>query len=254
MIKKVRSNFVAATGWIIRWVVLIVILSAAFFGVLVWRARPAAAAICPQCFGFKSSGKQVYVQRSMPTLESVKLQRALSLAEERIRDFYGDNGVHPRTLVCATQKCIRRIGGGDASSGSVGSFVMILGPQADSATEIARELSLIEVSKRIGLFHTMMASVPAWFDEGVAALAANDPAYIGPANAKHSRCLTSPEDDLPVDMQSWVNESNQYPFINAQAACRVYEWMRARGGRDAIVRLLSQIAHGQTFASAYGGH
>lgn len=248
-----RSKFLAATGWIVRWAVLIVILSAAFFGVLVWRARPVAAAICPQCFGFESGGQQVYVQRSMPAAQSLKMERALSLAEDRIRDFYADDGVFPRTLVCATQKCIRRIGGGDASSGSVGSYVMILGPKGDSVTEIAHELSLIEVSKRIGLFHTMMASVPAWFDEGVAALAANDPAYIGPVNGKHSRCLAKPEDDLPVDMQSWINESDQYPFINAQAACRVYEWMQARGGKGSIARLLSQIAHGQTFASAYRG-
>lgn len=253
MVNTVRSNFVAIAVWSIRLAVLIAVLSAACFGVLVWRAKPVAAAICPQCFGFESSGKQVYVERSMPAGESLKVQRALTLAEERIRGFYGDNGIYPRVLVCATQKCIRRIGGGNASSGSVGSFVMILGPQGASVTEMTHELSLIEVSKRIGVFHTIMESVPAWFDEGVAVLAANDPAYIGPANTKRDRCLARPEEDLPVDMQSWVNESNQYPFINAQAACRVYEWMRARGGSNSIVILLGQIAHGQTFMSAYGG-
>lgn len=213
-----------------------------------------AAAICPQCFGFESNGKQVYVQRSMPAGERLRVRRALAFAEERIRDFYGDTGIYPLILVCATQKCIHSIGGGDSTSGSVGSFVMILGPQGASIIEMTHELSRIEVSKRIGIFHTVMGSVPAWFDEGVAVLVSNDPAYIAPANAEDGRCLARTNRDLPVDMQLWVDESNQDPSINAQAACRVYDWMQTRGGSQAIVGLLTDIAHGETFKSVYGAH
>ena len=240
--------------WIVRLLVLTAVLSIVCFGILVWRVKPLAVAVCPICFGFEKIESGIYVQSGMPVEEQALTKRVLVLAENRIRYFYGDIEYHPRVLICATQKCIGRIGGGDATSGSVGAFVLLLGPKGMNEIDISHELSLIEVSGRIGIYHSIMDTVPAWFDEGVAVVASDAPEFAALAKANQNGCLNTPTDHLPVDKTRWFEEASKYPFIYAQAGCRVAEWMATRGGSHGISRLLARIAKGESFDRAYAEH
>lgn len=241
-------------SWVIRLLVLTAVLCMVCFGILVWRVKPLAVAVCPLCFGFEKIETGIYVQHGMPDDEQVLVTRVLVLAEDRIRDFYGHIESHPRVLICATQECIGRIGGGDAASGSVGAYVLLLGPKGMNEIDISHELSLIEVSGRIGLYRSIMDSVPAWFDEGVAVVASDAPEFAVLARSNLNGCLNRPSDDLPVDTTKWIEEASEYPFIYAQAGCRVAEWMATRGGSPAVSRLLARIATGKTFDRAYAEH
>ncbi|HVA55190.1 MAG TPA: hypothetical protein VNI53_05240 [Gammaproteobacteria bacterium] len=243
-----------ALSWLLRLLVLTAVLSMVCFGILVWRVKPLAVAVCPVCFGFEKIESGIYVEHGMPVEAQVLAKRVLALAEERVRDFYGDIEDHPRVLICANQTCIGRIGGGDAASGAVGAWVLLLGPKGMNEIDIAHELSLIEVSGRIGLYHSLMDTVPAWFDEGVAVVVSDAPEFAALAKANQNGCLNKPTDDLPVDKTKWVEEAGEYPFIYAQAGCRVSDWMATRGGSHAVSRLLARIAQGEAFDKLYAEH
>lgn len=249
-----QATGVRAVWWAVKSVMLILILSILCFGILIWKAKPLAAAVCPRCYGFERIGSGIYVQHGMSIAQQSLAKRMLALADDRILEFYGGIEYHPRVLICATQECIGRLGGGDAASGSIGAFVLLLGPKGINVIEISHELSLIEVSGRIGLYHSIMGTVPAWYEEGVAVLVSDDPEFIAPVRADVDRCLADPAGVLPADMTKWLDEADEYPFIYAQAACRVEQWMLARGGSSAVSRLLARVARGETFESAYGEH
>ncbi|MDE2090832.1 MAG: hypothetical protein KGJ08_02885 [Gammaproteobacteria bacterium] len=241
-------------SWIVRLAVLAAVLSSVCFGILVWKVKPLAVALCPVCFGFEKAGCGVYVQHGMPVEQQTLTMRVLALADDRIRGFYGDIEFHPRVLICTTQDCIVGIGGGDAATGSVGALVLLLGPKGMNEIDITHELSLIEVAGRVGLFHSIMDTVPAWFDEGVAVVASDAPEFTALASANQNGCLTKPTDDMPADRTQWTEEASQYPFIYAQAGCRVAEWMATRGGGSAVSRLLARVANGEPFDRAYAEH
>lgn len=251
---KAHITLAAAVAWVVRSAVLIAVLSAVCFSVLVWRAKPVAAAVCPQCFGFVNSSGRIYVQRGMPVGEQSLAKRTLALADARILEFYGNVEYHPRVLICYTQACIQKIGGGDSASGSVGAFVLLLGPKGIDVIDITHELSLVEVSGRIGMYRSVMGAVPAWFDEGVAVVASDAPEFVAMQGVNQRGCLHASTGDLPADKTKWIEEASEYPFIYAQAGCRVARWMAARGGSHAVIRLLAQVAKGRTFERAYAEH
>lgn len=246
-----NAVLLSAVSWLARLLILAAVLSAVCFAILVWRLKPVAVAVCPSCFGFERIASDTYVQQGMPLEEQTLAKNVLASSENRIREFYGDIERYPRVLICATQECIGRLGGGAAASGSVGAFVLLLGPKGINVIEISHELSLIEVSGRIGLYHSIMDTVPAWYEEGVAVLVSDDPEFIAPVRANVDRCLADPSGILPVDMTKWLDEADEYPFIYAQAACRVDQWMLARGGSSAVSRLLARVARGESFTRAY---
>lgn len=178
----------------------------------------------------------------------------LGAAEHRIKEFYGSARYRPRVLVCATSQCIRRFGGNNGSTGSIGSLVLLLSSQSINIIDISHQLALIELQGRMGMFHMFMGSVPAWFEEGVAVLVSDDPQFIATPPNKRDRCLADPNNDLPVQMSNWRRKADSDPSLYASAACRVDRWMLARGGSMAVVRLLDRIAHGGSFKHAYAEH
>jgi hypothetical protein len=237
--------------WILRLSVFTVVLSSVCFGILVWKVKPLAAVVCPVCFGFEKLESGIYVQNGMTIEAQALTRRMLALSDERIRDFYGDRQSHPSVLICETQNCISRIGGGDAATGSVGALVLLMGPKGMNEIDITHELSRIEVAGRIGVYHSIMDTIPAWFDEGVAVVASDAPEFAALAKANQNGCLDKPIDNLPVDKIKWFEEAGEYPFIYAQAGCRVANWMATRGGSHAVSRLLAQVAKGESFDRAY---
>jgi hypothetical protein len=110
-------------------------------------------------------------------------------------------------------------------------------------------LSHVQIHSRIGLLRTLRGDVPEWFVEGVAVVVSDDPRYLASAKAA-DRCLVEPDGPLPSRLSAWVRKAAREQLF-AKAACKVSRWMRAKGGRQAVVALLDQVADGATFEAAY---
>jgi hypothetical protein len=236
---------------IVKLIILIVILSGLCFGILVWKVKPLAIVVCPMCFGFQKIDSGIYAQKGMPVDTQALTKHTLALSEQRVSEFYGELQSHPSVLICATQDCITRIGGGEAASGSLGSLVLMLGPKGVHEVEISHELSLIEVARRIGMYRSIMDTIPAWYDEGVAEVVSDAPEFAAMQRDGQYGCLHMQMEDLPTNRTRWIEEADEYPFIYAQAGCRVAIWMTKHGGSHAVRRLLARIANGESFNQAY---
>lgn len=246
------SRIAARMTWgLVGVLILVLVLLVLSAGITVWIARPVAAAICPGCFGFEHLQGQIYVQHGMSDKDKSKAIHLLIDAENRIKDFYGSVKYKPRVLVCATARCIRRLGGGGADMGSIGPYVMLLSLQSVNVIDVSRLLALVDIQGRMGVRHVLVGSVPAWFEEGVAVLVSDDPQFIASPRGNRDRCLADPSDQLPVQISDWNSETQEDSSLYASAACRVYHWMLARGGSFAVARLLEEIANGESFNKAY---
>ena len=61
------------------------------------------------------------------------------------------------------------------------------------------------------------------------------------------------DEKLPTGVFEWAREiGNDDPRqLYAKSACRVADWMMARGGPAAVMRLVARVADGVPFAEAY---
>ncbi len=213
-------------------------------------AFPAAAAVaCPQCYGFEELSPGVFLERGASAAERTRVEAALAEARRRVRDFYGDFSAPARLLICESPHCYRRLGGGGSRGRTITDLAVFLSPQGANATIAAHELSHVQIHERIGLIRTLKGDVPEWFVEGVAVLVSDDPRYLAPVGAA-DRCLLKPDGPLPTTLSAWVKSAAREQLY-AKAACAVSRWMAAKGGPNAVVALLDQIAKGGSFDAAY---
>lgn len=232
-------------GWTLFLILLPVVL-------LFFLQRPLAAVLCPGCFGLQPLQPGVYVEAAMPAADRIQFLRSLAAAEAQVLQFYGAEEHVPRVLVCVTPGCYARIGGAGARVGSMGGFALLVGPEGTQQVLMAHELSHVELHGRVGLVKMLIGDIPAWFDEGVAVLASDDPAYLAPANPRYKdRCRASPEGDLPDDPVKWREQLGVDPALYAKAACRVDLWMVAKGGSAAVPALLTKVTDGGDFDAAF---
>lgn len=211
-------------------------------------AYPAAAAVaCPSCYCFKSLDDGLYVDGAMSMAEQAHARKIVAEARGKVSAFYGSLEGRPRILICVTQDCYGRVGGGSRGMAMLDA-ALILAPGGTNPVIAAHELSHIELHRRIGWTKTFEKAIPQWFDEGLAVVVSGDPRYLKPQGAA-DRCMSEPASDLPVTRGDWVahvERDDLYP----KAACWVLRWMQARGGPAGIVRLAEAIGDGADFAEA----
>jgi hypothetical protein len=213
-------------------------------------AFPAAlAAVCPQCFGFKRLDRAVYVQRSMTPEDQANAGDVIKKATERVRAFYGEQRSKATILICATDPCYRRLRGGSSRGMAVYDRVLMLSPQGIAEPIAAHELSHIEFHRRVGAWKIFRDAVPVWFDEGLAVVVSDDPRYLAPRGSA-DRCLVRTQGPLPETLRDWMSDE-QDTQLYAMAACRVHEWLVAKGGPAAAVRLAQRLREGASFDEAY---
>jgi hypothetical protein len=95
----------------------------------------------------------------------------------------------------------------------------------------------------------LLGDVPEWFVEGVAVVVSDDARYLAPENAA-DRCLIAPDGPLPTHLADWIKHAVPEQLY-AKSACEVTRWMASRGGSQAIVKLLRDVAGGVTFDAAW---
>jgi hypothetical protein len=230
------------------WLVSAIAFAIALIVGFVFAFPAALAAVCPQCFGFKRLDRAVYVQRSMTPEDQANAGDVIKKATERVRAFYGEQRSKATILICATDRCYRRLRGGASRGMAVYDRVLMLSPDGVTETIAAHELSHIELHRRIGAWKTFREAIPTWFDEGLAAVVSDDPRYLAP-HGRADRCIARTARALPETLSEWLSGAQDRLYV--LAACRVHEWLAAKGGPDAAVRLAQRIAEGASFDEAY---
>ncbi|HEX4300317.1 MAG TPA: hypothetical protein VH327_05545 [Gammaproteobacteria bacterium] len=231
------------------WLLLLALITA---GILTLMVRPAAAAACPQCFGLVDTGDGIYVQSSMDGTQRTRVRATVTEALTRATVFYGALRHRPRILICADDACYHRLGGVPGTGvGSLGSFSLEVASQGVNPVYIAAGLSRAELQGRVGFWKFNLGAVPMWFDEGVAVVVADDPAYILPPG-HGDRCKAGSFPDMPATPTEWQEELQQEgDMLYAQSACKTVMWMMEHGGPKAVTGLVDKVAQGQDFTQLF---
>jgi hypothetical protein len=218
---------------------------------LIW-AQPALAALaCPPCFGFERLQNSVFVEPSMTHAERTRFAEIVAEGEARATRYLGALRQQPVILACASPECSRRMHDKGARAVSYAQFGLRTAPRSLDAVTVAHELTHIEVHGRLGLVRFLSSALPAWFDEGLAVLASDDPQYLLPKGLG-DRCRAEPSGELSCGMGEWMRRASVEPGLYAKASCRVLRWGDAHGGRDALLALVDRVSAGEHFETAWG--
>lgn len=203
-----------------------------------------AAYACPQCYGLQKAMKGVYVDAAMPAEDRAKLKVTINRAVEQVTTFYGSFDHRPTLLICSTGKCDRRLGGRGAKAVTYGNSFIRVSPGGLNQTILAHEYAHVELHARVGFKRLLEGAIPAWFDEGLAAVISDDPRYLKPGTTSATRCLASAEGALPADVSQWRRLAGKTPGLYAKAACRVMQWMEMHGGKAGLFEAIELVADG----------
>jgi hypothetical protein len=202
-----------------------------------------AATTCPNCYGLERLGAEVYGEPGLSAEQRRQVSSVVEAADRHIRDFYGDRQATPRVLVCLTDACYGRIGGGRERGIAVLNRAVMLSPRGVDPVIATHELSHVEFHHRLG---SGAEEVPQWFDEGLAVVVSDDPRYLAPRPAA-DRCLVDSAESLPVTLAEWLRAASADQQTYAKAACRVSRWLADHGGRDGLLDMTRRIGAGEPF-------
>src|SRR5579863_7732811 len=236
----------------LRATIWIVILGLLMVGMALLLVRPAVAAACPRCFGLSKAADGVYVESAMSPATRAHTAGVMSAAEQSIATFFGEERFKPRTLICSTDGCYHRIGGAPGSgTGTLGSFALVVSPEAVNKVAVTEALAHVELRGRVGAWKMEMGAVPEWFEEGLAVVVADDPLFIEPPSHV-DRCLAGSFPDMPATPSEWRDELEQEgDVLYAQSACQTVMWIQSHGGPPGVAALLGKLADGQPFDTLY---
>lgn len=188
----------------------------------------------------------IIVEQGMTAQQRALFDHAVQSAQATVRSFYGAPARRPYVVVCATRACDSRMhaAGVNALTLTAPWFTVVrVSSNGREAGFLAHEFAHVDFHARIGLGNLQRA-VPAWFDEGLAAVVAGDPRYVRGGAGPKARCKGNAGARLPSDTGEWTQRAIQNPAIYADAACRVIDWMERHGGRQAVLNLIPSLASG----------
>ncbi len=143
----------------------------------------AAAAVCPNCYGFERVAPHLFIERDADRALRANAENMVSQGRARVAAFYGGLSGSPRVLICTSEDCYRRVHGGRSKGMAFLRFALVLSPRGTTPVIAAHELSHIELHRRVGVVRILRQAVPQWFDEGVAVVVSDNPRYLAPLSA-----------------------------------------------------------------------
>ncbi|MBB5784746.1 hypothetical protein [Nonomuraea jabiensis] len=228
--------------WWIAGAAVAVLLTAAV--VVTAIAFPSVAATtCPGCYGLERLEPGVYAEPGLPQDRRRQVSEVVQQANKRVRDFFGGRKSSPDLLVCLSDDCYRRIGGGRERGIAVLNRAVMLSPRGVDPVIASHEMTHVELHARLN-----GADVPQWFDEGLAVLVSDDPRYLAPTG---DRCLLDSRQPLPVTLAEWLRAASADPQMYAKAACQVSRWAGANGGKEGVRTLVGRLSAGQPFPDVF---
>ena len=208
-----------------------------------------AAAACPSCAGFAKLERGVYIERGATASERAAAAAFVAVARRRVAAFYGGLDSRPRILICESERCYQRIGGGSSTGMALMSFALVLSPRGSNPVIASHEMAHIELHTRLGAGSVAPGTVPQWFNEGLSVVISGDPRYLAsPGTA--DRCLVAPDGPMPIERAAWVAEERARRLY-AKAGCRVSRWLSRRGGGKAVLQLIARMRAGARFDAAF---
>lgn len=212
-----------------------------------------AAAACPSCYGLERFADNTFIEQSASPQQRARIVTVLEQGRGRVAAFYGELQTQPRILVCVSDGCYQRIRYVGSRGNAFGDLALELSPRGLDPVTAAHELSHMELHHRIGLVRYFLGAIPSWFDEGLAVAVSDDRRYLAPAGAA-DRCKVRSDEALPTGIIEWGRAVGEYDpkQLYAKAACRVTDWMAAKGGKAAVLRLVARVSQGTSFDEAYG--
>lgn len=206
-----------------------------------------AKLFAPTWFGFVRIAEGVYVDQSMPPFQRRQLLETIGVAKGRVSDYFGRLKGDPNIFACSTEACFAANGGRTERGKAYGSSRVLLSPRGLGPVTISHELTHIELYRRIGDFRAWHA-IPPWFDEGLAVLVSQDPAYTietwlrATDNGRGAPALKLLGNSVP-----WSNGQLSY----GTARQVVGEWY-SRVGSEGLLRLVREIKAGRDFDTLFG--
>jgi hypothetical protein len=196
----------------------------------------------PTVFGLERITPRLFVDRAMAVSERARLLTALEVARARVAAFWGDAPGEPSICACSTAECYRRFGGG-RDRGQTNFGHLLLSPRGLDAVVIAHEWTHAELSRRAPL----LATVPAWFSEGLAVVASDDPLY------GEDLFQTASVQGLPAPSLAEMETLRQFldvPRGYLTASHEVRRWLSIVG-RPGLLALVGAMRDGEEFHHAY---
>lgn len=230
---------------------LILGLSVVLIGAVVGAAArypTVAATSCPACYGMRRVGSDLYIGREASSEQRQQVVDTVAAADQRIRAFYGGRESSPRILACPTEDCYERIGGGKERGVAILNRAVILSPRGLDPVIAAHEMSHVELHRRLD----SGATVPQWFDEGLAVVVSDDLRYLT-SRSTDDRCTAQPDGALPQTLDQWLAAATADERIYARAACAVHRWIEANGGSQAVLNLVTRLNSGDEFSAIVTG-
>jgi len=211
-----------------------------------------AAVACPACYGLERFSDNSFIERGASEEQRIRVAKVLAAARGRVAAFYGTSETRPRILVCVSDDCYRRIRYAGSRGNAFLDWALQLSWRGIDPVIAAHELSHIELHHRIGAGNHLLGAIPSWFDEGLAVVVSDERRYLMPADDA-DRCRVRSDEKLPTGVFEWAREiGNDDPRqLYAKSACRVADWMIARGGAPAVLQLVARVANGVPFADAF---
>ena len=229
------------------------VLVAAGLAVFAPGGRTTVVRSCPSCFGFTQSGERAYIENA--SAATAWTANILPVARSRVALWYGPPQSTPLLFVCVTMACPRKFnpGFGSAIGFTVRTDTIVLTPKGTDPAIMAHEWSHAELKKQIGLWNFAQAQVPAWFDEGLAVVVAQDVRYLGTDVRKKYCTPDLSAADLPARPDRWGPAAGHDRMIYASAACVVNRWLDAHDSAAGLHKLIADIRGGESFNQAFGG-
>ncbi|MEU6779948.1 hypothetical protein ABZ912_12145 [Nonomuraea angiospora] len=229
--RRGRRRWIAGAAVAVLLIAAVVVTAVAFPSV--------AATTCPGCYGLERLQPGVYAEPGLPPDRRRQVSEVVEQANKRVRDFFGGRKSSPDLLVCLSDDCYRRIGGGRERGIAVLNRSVMLSPRGVDPVIASHEMTHVELHARLD-----GAEVPQWFDEGLAVLVSDDPRYLAPTG---DRCLLDSRQPLPVTLDEWLRAASADPQTYAKAACQVSRWVGTNGGKEAVRTLVERLSAGQPF-------
>ncbi|MEV0389834.1 hypothetical protein [Nonomuraea sp. NPDC050643] len=229
--------------WARIFAVLVALLVAAIAGVA-WAYPSVAATTCPACYGLTELQDGVYTEDNLSDQQESQVKQIVEQARQLLESFYGSRTSSPILLICLTDSCYNRIGGGKERGVAVLNRAVMLSPRGINAVIASHEMSHVELHTRL----TSDLEIPQWFDEGLAVVASNDPRYLAPESSA-DRCLVPPTAPLPVTLEQWLSAASKDANTYAKAACQVSRWLHDNQGRTGLMSLIDRLNAGAPFTS-----
>ena len=231
---------------VLKWILTgFAVLSVGGISFFLYEEPAAGMYACPGCYGFTEAGSRLYTDQAMASGAAAEFEADIAEGFARVSGFFGSMHSDPYIFVCGSETCDARMGYRGAKAKAFGDSFILVFARGRSAEFVAHELSHIELHHRIGLRRGLSGAIPAWFDEGLAAVISRDPRYIGTGAHGEPVCVAEPDGPLPNHFREWVKAAGRKDRpVYAMAACAVIRWMKENGGRPGVLDAVERIAKG----------